>query len=151
MPSKGTRKQQLNRVRTARRAAAAIAAAIGYPFPATYKRAPNGTYWDGHTEPAGVFRYRSNNEIYESEAVREAARVRRAAHRRETAQSRADHGLCGGVYAFPALKRARSTRIAHRNTDACVSSRSMIGARRARLSARPTAARLGFEPRACRS
>ena len=31
---------------------AAAAAATGYPRPPGCRKAPNGTYWDGHTEPA---------------------------------------------------------------------------------------------------
>ena len=81
MPSKGTRKQEQNRGRTARRAAAVIAAA----FKACARRLLLG--WAHRARI--VWRRKDTNEIHDPAAVQAATQARNAAHRRTTAAARA--------------------------------------------------------------
>lgn len=68
------------------RRAVARAAAGGHPKPSG--NSPRGCYWDGHTEPAGVWRRHDTNEIYDPQY---AERQRAASHRRTTPAARARH------------------------------------------------------------
>ena len=91
----------------ARRAAkkAVAAAASGHPKP--NRRAPNGCVWDGRTEPAGVWRRRDTNEIYDPSAVAAATAARNAAHARKTDAARARHAAQQRVTAQRANQRVR--------------------------------------------
>ena len=91
----------------ARRAAkkAVAAAASGHPKP--NRRAPNGCVWDGRTEPAGVWRRRDTNEIYDPSAVAAATAARNAAHLRTTDAARARNAAQQRVTAQRANQRVR--------------------------------------------
>ena len=130
MPSSKQRKAEQDRARRAG-SKAATADSVGHPRPEGRKRAPKGCYWDGHTEPAGVWRRCGTNEVFDPAAVR---RVRNAGHRRTTDEGRARHAEQQRRTAQRAQQRSRRGKHLRARCNETLLKRSRTTSRRSATS-----------------